>query len=903
MGEQKQNKKSIISTTLRYLVIAAAAAAVLIVFSYYTVQIRSISHESAGLINNFEETYKYMMGKESATADDIKEDLSASARLTASAVRAGSDTLQTGKYGDGWIVKKKGSGVVTPDGYPENIDLSDKVLPEEYATIVIDDVMASCAKIRGSYYYVEFEEAREEDKLIDKGVNYQKALDNIASATGYDYISLVSSDTAGSADKDDYRITAATGRFCGFDTSSELGLNDFLSTVSAAGPDAEGADAVSSKLMKIKGKYYAVFGTKTFDVNYMPDDAAVMLVPLRGIILRAFAFTMVMLILLLLLCLPMAVWLISIFRRYSGGYFTKEQKESYSYEAVKRKAVIITGLCTIIAFIGAGFTVSLDCVFQQTSCGTSTLREYFRRIDDDKERTDIQWESSQDRYIRNAGKLASLIDSNRDLQNEKWLEEASGIIDADYIMIFDEDGDEIISDSQYKRISLKNRTNPDMADFSRLLNGVESISRPGVEDEVTGLTRDYHGICLRYIIDEKDAYGALLIAVDPKEHTWVSFGNTDFAASTMAPEDGFIIGVDPKTGVITDGGSSTLKGSRLKESEIQDSYLGFVTIGGRLFFGVSSEHNDRYYYYGIDEDRAMLYVLPSAVCYALLVLLVMGLLCRMLLGRSPYRSKEAEIINSYTKKKLDRLSAFIMNASEKNDRLLSLKSDRLNAELTKDYYYSNVTPEREALSTFELLMFIFTLSTGAVVLARNMSSDSGQTVIDFLLSGRWPHGFNIFSLAAIFLLFCILFVVLALLKLISVVMSQVLSKKGRTICSLTMNLLFYAALIAFIFISLGCLGVNAKTLLASAGIVGLAVSISLKDILSDMIAGIMLITGRVFEVGDYIEIKDASAGTVKSMGLIKTELISDDGVTFSIRNSMINKVTNHSRISENKTDI
>jgi hypothetical protein len=129
---------------------------------------------------------------------------------------------------------------VTPDGYPENIDLSDKVLPEEYATIVIDDVMASCAKIRGSYYYVEFEEAREEDKLIDKGVNYQKALDNIASATGYDYISLVSSDTAGSADKDDYRITAATGRFCGFDTSSELGLNDFLSTVSAAGPDAEG---------------------------------------------------------------------------------------------------------------------------------------------------------------------------------------------------------------------------------------------------------------------------------------------------------------------------------------------------------------------------------------------------------------------------------------------------------------------------------------------------------------------------------------------------------------------------------------------------------------------------------------------------------------------------------------
>ena len=110
-----------------------------------------------------------------------------------------------------------------------------------------------------------------------------------------------------------------------------------------------------------------------------------------------------------------------------------------------------------------------------------------------------------------------------------------------------------------------------------------------------------------------------------------------------------------------------------------------------------------------------------------------------------------------------------------------------------------------------------------------------------------------------------------------------------------MNILFYAALIIFAFVSLGYLGVNAQALLTSAGLIGLAVSMSFRDILTDILAGIMIITGKSFEVGDYIEIKDASSGTVKSMGLRKTELISNNGRTFSIRNRQINKVTNHSQ--------
>ena len=70
---------------------------------------------------------------------------------------------------------------------------------------------------------------------------------------------------------------------------------------------------------------------------------------------------------------------------------------------------------------------------------------------------------------------------------------------------------------------------------------------------------------------------------------------------------------------------------------------------------------------------------------------------------------------------------------------------------------------------------------------------------------------------------------------------------------------------------------------------------SFRDILTDVLAGIMIITGRTYEVGDFIEIKDGGSGTVKNIGLRKTELISENGKVFSIRNSRITRVINHSR--------
>jgi hypothetical protein len=396
MGEKKKKKKkkSIATKTLIYLIIATAVAAVLIMFSYGKIQFRSLSRESVSLLGSFEETYKFMKDKESDTSKQVENDICVSARLTASAVRTGGDDIRPCRYHKGWIIRKNSNDIEFPDDYSADITLKASDIPDEYSTNVKDGTEVSCARIRRNYYYIEFRAASEEKEIIDEGVNYQKAIDNYAAATGYDYLSF-------DAEQDgDYSVTAATGKFAACGRASEAGLSEFISTLGSAGSSGgetasgenadSGADSVSAKMIRIKGKNYIVFGTKTFDIKYVPDAAAVMLVPLSSILMRALVFTLILIFLMMIMCIPMGVWLISIFRRYSCGYFSEEQLKSYSYEMIKKKVIIIIAMCAITAYGGSFFLMSLDSVSAQTTRADSTLKEYFKRIDDDKERTGIQ---------------------------------------------------------------------------------------------------------------------------------------------------------------------------------------------------------------------------------------------------------------------------------------------------------------------------------------------------------------------------------------------------------------------------------------------------------------------------------------------------------------------------------
>ena len=94
------------------------------------------------------------------------------------------------------------------------------------------------------------------------------------------------------------------------------------------------------------------------------------------------------------------------------------------------------------------------------------------------------------------------------------------------------------------------------------------------------------------------------------------------------------------------------------------------------------------------------------------------------------------------------------------------------------------------------------------------------------------------------------------------------------------NILCYTFL--FIII-INVVGKQTVSLAAIIGSVGLAVGLAVKDNLANFAGGIMLLLNKPFKGGDFIEAQNLS-GTVKSVGILYTTLITADNKTVYIPN-------------------
>jgi len=82
------------------------------------------------------------------------------------------------------------------------------------------------------------------------------------------------------------------------------------------------------------------------------------------------------------------------------------------------------------------------------------------------------------------------------------------------------------------------------------------------------------------------------------------------------------------------------------------------------------------------------------------------------------------------------------------------------------------------------------------------------------------------------------------------------------------------------------LGINITPILASLGIVGLAVGMAAKDIIADFISGIFILLEGQYYIGDEVKIGDIE-GKVKEITLRRTILKDKDNMLHFIPNSQI----------------
>lgn len=98
-----------------------------------------------------------------------------------------------------------------------------------------------------------------------------------------------------------------------------------------------------------------------------------------------------------------------------------------------------------------------------------------------------------------------------------------------------------------------------------------------------------------------------------------------------------------------------------------------------------------------------------------------------------------------------------------------------------------------------------------------------------------------------------------------------------------------AALLVF-----GELGFNLGPLLASAGIVGVALGFGAQSLVKDLIAGLFMLLEDQYGVGDTVDVGEAT-GVVETVGLRITQIRDARGVLWYIRNGEIVRVGNKSQ--------
>jgi moderate conductance mechanosensitive channel len=118
---------------------------------------------------------------------------------------------------------------------------------------------------------------------------------------------------------------------------------------------------------------------------------------------------------------------------------------------------------------------------------------------------------------------------------------------------------------------------------------------------------------------------------------------------------------------------------------------------------------------------------------------------------------------------------------------------------------------------------------------------------------------------------------------------------GTLLRSATTFLVFGIALITI----LGELGINLTPIVASAGIVGVAVGFGAQNLVRDFLTGIFMILEDQYGVGDVIDVGPPTAtnpvsGTVEAVSLRITRLRDVNGVVWHVRNGEILRVGNMS---------
>lgn len=122
-------------------------------------------------------------------------------------------------------------------------------------------------------------------------------------------------------------------------------------------------------------------------------------------------------------------------------------------------------------------------------------------------------------------------------------------------------------------------------------------------------------------------------------------------------------------------------------------------------------------------------------------------------------------------------------------------------------------------------------------------------------------------------------------------------RRMKTVLNLVFNTVRVIIYFFIIVIFLDTLGVDTKSVIATAGIASVAIGFGAQSLVKDAISGIFILSENQYDLGEYVKIKADTehVGTVKNFSVRSTKLLDAEGGLHTIPNGTITSVINYSR--------
>lgn len=131
-------------------------------------------------------------------------------------------------------------------------------------------------------------------------------------------------------------------------------------------------------------------------------------------------------------------------------------------------------------------------------------------------------------------------------------------------------------------------------------------------------------------------------------------------------------------------------------------------------------------------------------------------------------------------------------------------------------------------------------------------------------------------------------------ELSAIMLKERTSQRAEAIGGLLTSLISVIIWATALLLILPILGVNIAAVLASAGVIGVALGFGAQTLVKDYLSGIFIIIEDQYGVGDFIDV-GSTTGTVEQIALRYTRLRDTSGVVWYVRNGEILWVANRSQ--------